>query len=170
MYYIGGKIKSVLPNKLEVDGKIIFNPKWHHFETAGWKKLPVELESVERQFIKWIDGDPFEMTQEEKDLLLESYIEKRKKQMIDQLWQSATAYEQKFISGSAPTKMLQLALQGNEKAAAIGVWLEQLWGTYYTRRDLVVAAETQEDINIISEDFSSVGEIPFTVKETIFGA
>ena len=112
---------------------------------------------------------PDHLTQE----IIDTYVttlDDFKQLKIDLLWQSATSYEQKFISGSAPAKMLQLALQGNEKAAAIGVWLEQLWGTYYTRRDLVVAAETQEAIDLVSEDFSSVGEIPFSVKETIFGA
>ena len=91
-----------------------------------------------------------------------------KYQKIERLWQAATDYELKFISGSAPTKMLQLALQGNEKAAAIGVWIEQLWGTYYARRDQVTAAHSKEIIDLINEDFSSLGEIPFSVKETIF--
>lgn len=82
MYYKDNRIIKELPTKIELNGKVIFNPKWNHFEEAGWKVFPAELESVQRRFIKWVNGDPVEMTQPEKDLLLESDLEQKKKQMI----------------------------------------------------------------------------------------
>ena len=169
MYYKNGRITASLPNKLELDGKVIFNPKWHHFEAAGWKELPVELESVEKRFIKWIDGDPVEMTQEEKDAILNDKFENIKNEKISQLWQAATDYEQNSISGSAPAKMLQLAMEGDQRAVAVGLWIQSIWASYYIRRDDVDAATTIEELEAISEDFSSVGPIPYTVKEIIFG-
>jgi hypothetical protein len=82
MYYKDNRIIKELPAKIELDDKIIFKPKWSHFEAAGWKVFPSELEAVQRRFIKWVNGEPVEMTQQEKDSLLAADIEQKKKQMI----------------------------------------------------------------------------------------
>jgi hypothetical protein len=97
-------------------------------------------------------------------------VDDLKSAKIESLWSAATAYETHRISGSAPTKIGLLADKGNVKAQAIEAWVTGLWALYYERRQIVVEAETIEALEAVSEDFSSVGDIPYTVFETIFGS
>jgi hypothetical protein len=85
MWYKDNRIINNLPVRLEIDGRVIFNPKWGHFETAGYKEFPESLQSVDRRFIKWVDGDPVEMSQEEKDNILASDFVENKKQKLMQI-------------------------------------------------------------------------------------
>lgn len=106
MYYKNGRIVTSLPNKLELDGKTIFNPKWHHYEAGGWKEFPSNLLSVDRKFIKWVDGDPVEMSQEEKDALLAQEFEKAKDTLYDQIIER---YSEVEIENITPAGAVQMA-------------------------------------------------------------
>ena len=111
---------------------------------------------------------PDDITQEEVDTYVTT-VDDFKSHKISRLWSAANVYEQNSISGSAPAKMLQLAIEGDERAVAIGLWIQSIWANYYIRRDEVEDATTIEELEAVSEDFSSVGPIPYSVKEVIFG-
>jgi len=169
LYYKSEKIKSVLPNKLELDGKVIFNPKWHHYEAAGWKEFPPELLAIDRKYIKWVDGDPVEMTQEEKDVVDSNNLDNIKYQKIERLWQAATDYEYTFVANGGYSALLEAKLAGSSKAASFGDWIKTIWTEYYARRDQVTASHSQEIIDLINEDFSTVGPPPYLIREVLFG-
>jgi hypothetical protein len=83
MWYKDNRIVSNLPVRVEINGKVIFNPKWSHFEAAGYKEFPESLKLIQSRFIKWVDGDPAEMSQEEKDAILNNdFIENKKQKLI----------------------------------------------------------------------------------------
>ena len=127
MYYIGGKIKSVLPTKLELDGKVIFNPKWHHYEAAGWKELPVELESVEKRFIKWVDGDPVEMSQAEKDAVDAAEKAQRIQQQTNEVVRLYQEVEESNTTSIGTVMLMQWSQADFPKAVAVAEWFTALY-------------------------------------------
>ena len=85
------------------------------------------------------------------------------------LWTAATNYEQSFVANAAYSGLLEAKLAGSPKAIAFGNWITALWAEYYSRKDALLAATTQAEIDAISEDFSSVGEPPYTIRDVLFG-
>ena len=69
MFYKDYRIHSELPKQVVLEGRTVHNPKWKHCEAAGWKLLPDGLVGVPLRHIKWVDGDPVEMSDEEKTAL-----------------------------------------------------------------------------------------------------
>ena len=92
-----------------------------------------------------------------------------KYQKIERLWQAATDYEYCYIAYGGYTALLEAKLAGSSKATAFGEWIKQLWREYYARRDQVTASHSQEIIDLINEDFSTVGPPPYPIREVLFG-
>lgn len=74
MFYKNNEIVNNLPSRLEIDGRVVFNPQWSHYESVGWNILPTELINIDKRFIKWIDGTPIKMSQEEIDEIINAPI------------------------------------------------------------------------------------------------
>lgn len=109
---------------------------------------------------------PDEITQEQ----INSYcisLDDEKETKIEKLWNSATNYEEKYISGSAPAKVGIKAASGDAKCIAIENWVLAIWTDYYVRKANALAATSEEELNLISEDFSSHGVIPYSVFEAL---
>ena len=140
MYYKNGRITASLPNKLEVDGKIIFNPKWHHYEADGWKEFPSELEAVQRRFIKWVNGHPVEMTQEEKDVILSSEFVQLKAQRIIQIDEKT----REIINEGFEFDGVMISLSPNAQSMFTGVSLAIQKG-YLTEADFPYEITTLDD-------------------------
>ena len=112
---------------------------------------------------------PDHLTQE----LIDTYVttlDDFKALKIDQLWQSATSYEYSYVANGAYAALLEAKLAGSTKATAFGNWISSIWTEYYIRRDSVIAAETQEAIDSVSDDFTLVGPPPYSIREVLFGA
>ena len=77
------------------------------------------------------------------------------------LWQAAHDYEFAQISGSALSLLTIGVMQGKPKSLAIKSWIQDIWNLYYTRK----ATITNTQIPNVMLDFSSCGEIPYTVPE-----
>lgn len=75
-YYKDCTIVTRLPNPLIHSGRTIFNPTQKRYEEAGWRLLPEVLVGVPTQHIKWVDGEPIEMSEEER-LSLEPTLEQK---------------------------------------------------------------------------------------------
>ena len=93
-----------------------------------------------------------------------------KAQKIEELWNAASKYESRYISGSAPAAIAKLVIAGNEKAIATEAWVNGIWADDYNRRQTVSIAETEETIHAVSDDFNNNGPIPYSIFETLFGA
>lgn len=77
----------------------------------------------------------------------------------ESLWQAATAYQEKFISGAALSLLTIGVLQQKPKALTVMNWIQSIWNNhYYPQKELV-------DENYTGYDFSVCGDMPFTVPE-----
>ena len=74
------------------------------------------------------------------------------------LWQSATDYQERYISGAAIGLLTIGVIQGKPKSAAVMAWINSVWALYYRRKPLVTADH-------VDCDFSSAGPMPYTVPE-----
>lgn len=78
----------------------------------------------------------------------------------NRLWEAASAWERKYISGVALSLLTLGVSHGLPKATAIAEWSDRLWnGTYYPRKALV-NLDTDPDC-----DFSVVGDMPYSIPE-----
>ena len=81
------------------------------------------------------------------------------KDKIEKLWQAADRYTSSFISGVAIGILTIGVLQQKPKAIAVSDWSSRVWAEYYVRKAQVT--RDSED----NHDFSSFGEIPYSVPE-----
>lgn len=77
---------------------------------------------------------------------------------IAQLWQSATTYEQRHISGSANNLLVIGVTKSLPKAIAVQNWVNAIWAEYYLRKI---------NTSNYNNDFSNVGSMPHSVTELI---
>lgn len=76
------------------------------------------------------------------------------------LWEAASAWERRNISGVALSLLTLGVSQGKPKSLAIAAWSNNLWnGLYYPRRALI-SLDTEPDC-----DFSAAGDMPYSVPE-----
>lgn len=79
--------------------------------------------------------------------------------LVAPLWLAANNWQEQYISGLAGGLLTLGVLQGKPKALAIMAWSGALWDEYYRRKAVVMAG------GIADDDFTSCGEMPFSVPE-----
>ena len=77
---------------------------------------------------------------------------------LQSLWQSATDYQERCISGAAIGLLTIGVIRQLPKSIAIMSWINSVWALYYARKPLVT--ETAVDT-----DFSALGPMPYSVPE-----
>lgn len=75
------------------------------------------------------------------------------------LWSAADKYQMEFISSVAIGLLTIGVIQQKQKALAVLAWTQVLWGEYYARKAAIMAGA------IPNYDFTSVGPIPYSVRE-----
>lgn len=127
------------------------------------------MSSVDRKFWKmnYESTDIEEMTQEEKDIILYNELEELKLKKIDELWNACYDYQNLFFNEPIWTKIMQMQLQGDTRAAEIDVWTNGLWGNYYTRRYMLNRMTDINEVKSASLSFESYGEPPYRVYELL---
>ena len=89
-------------------------------------------------------------------------LESMKQSNTAALWEAAHNYEYFQVSGSAVGLLALGVAQSKPKCIAVMTWIQSIWTLYYQRKPLV----THEwDATLL--DFSSCGQIPYTVPELI---
>lgn len=86
--------------------------------------------------------------------------EQMKQDNIARLWQAAHDYEYAQINGTGVGLLTLGVLQQKPKALAVQAWCQLVWDLYYTRK----AGVTYEPQTAVT-DFTSCGEMPFTIPE-----
>jgi len=76
------------------------------------------------------------------------------------LWEAASAWERRNISGVALSLLTLGVAQQKPKALAIAAWSNHLWNDTYYPRKALISLDTEPDC-----DFSSAGDMPFSVPE-----
>jgi hypothetical protein len=76
------------------------------------------------------------------------------------LWEAASAWERRNISGVALSLLTLGVSQGKPKSLAVAAWADRLWNDTYYPRKALISLEVEPDC-----DFSVVGDMPFSVPE-----
>lgn len=109
----------------------------------------------------WIDdGSGSVRNPELSDEQYAAGLEELKQQNIHDLWESATSYQEAQISGAAIGLLTIGVIQSKPKCFAVMMWVQSVWGTYYTRKAIMTHVYSESDY-----DFSSCGTMPYTVPE-----
>ena len=157
---------ATVVNKLTLEVKYSVNTP--DYMDGNWLINPV-LPIFDKKFWKIVDDVIVEMPQEEKDVVDSNNLDNIKYQKIERLWQAATDYEYSFVANGGYSALLEAKLAGSSKAASFGDWIKTIWTEYYARRDQVTASHSKEIIDLINEDFSTVGPPPYSIREVLFG-
>ena len=150
MYYKNGRIVNTLPHSLEFDGKVIFNPKWHHYEAAGWKELPASLRDLPRSHIKWVDGDPVELSQEEKDILSEKQASQAKESLINAIIDRYAEVERLNLTPAGAVQLKEWCDMDMPMAQANKAWFQ----THYEERLQKLLQVEADDLSVDPEPSS----------------
>lgn len=78
---------------------------------------------------------------------------------LDKLWQSATAWQERYISNAAYGLLAIGVIQSKPKCLACMTWINSIWmDHYYVQKPLVTH-------DYAGYDFSVCGPMPYTVPE-----
>lgn len=97
--------------------------------------------------------------------LPEVTLDELKERAVDQLWRNYKAYQQKYVDAEDLTLATLCASQGSAKGSAVQLWVMNLWAQYYTVRDTITAAGTEEELAAIDLGAEWCGEPPYTIRE-----
>lgn len=159
-----GRIVSTLPNKVNIDNKIIFSPKWEKLYNIGWRELPIEYNSNTWMFDL---GEYRTMTQEELDERENQKTEQRIQNDISRLWNYFHSFADSQMDGAArhsinllithPTTPQETLVKINEYSE----WWQLLWVSYGEYRQRIVNGETLDIDNI------EIQECPYTIWDIV---
>lgn len=79
---------------------------------------------------------------------------------ISDLWSAANTYQESQISGAAIGLLTIGVIQNKPISVTVMSWIQSIWELYYQRK-----AEMVYDPNPSIFDFSTIGQIPYTVPE-----
>ena len=105
----------------------------------------------------------FDFLQDEYEALDKTDHYEKEEERISELWQRATAYEQKYISGSMYTVLAVLIESKNIKSLEVSAWVRSIWDLYYQEKYKI---RNEDGYNSL-EDFSVCGDCPHSVPELI---
>ncbi len=92
-------------------------------------------------------------------------LDELKERAVNQLWRNYKAHQQKYVDAEDLTLATLCASKGSEKGSVVQLWVMSLWAQYYTVRDAISEAETEEALSAIDLTAESYGEPPYTIRE-----
>ena len=95
----------------------------------------------------------------------EKTLDELKDRAVNQLWRNYKTYQQKYVDAEDLTLATLCASQGSAKGSAVQLWVMNLWAQYYTVRDAISAAGTEEELAAIDLGAEWFGEPPYTIRE-----
>ena len=95
----------------------------------------------------------------------EKTLDELKAQAGNRLWRNYKTYQQKYVDAEDLTLATLCASQGSVKGSEVQLWVMNLWAQYYTVKDAISEAETEEAMAAIDLTAESYGEPPYTIRE-----
>ena len=95
----------------------------------------------------------------------EKTLDELKAQAVNRLWRNYKAHQQKYVDAEDLTLATLCAAKGSEKGSVVQMWVMSLWAQYYTVRDAISGAETEEALSAIDLTAEWYGEPPYTIRE-----
>lgn len=148
---------------LEYGGKKFANPQAAHYAAAGWKRRAdqVVADGQELTALAIVAGNSYTLQIKEKTVEDKKSILAARMQALDM---AARQYIDDKVHWTAGPMIFDKAKAKAPKSKAIKEWTESLWLEYYTRVAMLEAGEPWVDTML---DFSSVGPIPYKIKEAM---
>lgn len=81
------------------------------------------------------------------------------------LWRNYKTFQETYVDAEDLTLAVVCASKGSEKGAEVQMWVMGLWSQYYTVKDQIAAAQTDEELAAIDLTASSFGTPPYTIRE-----
>lgn len=81
------------------------------------------------------------------------------------LWQNYKTFQETYVDAEDLTLAVICASKGSAKGMAVQMWVMELWAQYYTVKDQIAAASTEEELSSIDLTADSFGTPPYTIRE-----
>lgn len=81
------------------------------------------------------------------------------------LWRNYKTFQETYVDAEDLTLAVVCASKGSEKGAEVQMWVMRLWTQYYTVKDQIAAAQTDEELAAIDLTADSFGPPPYTIRE-----
>ncbi len=88
-----------------------------------------------------------------------------KEEAYNTLWNNYKTYQQTYVDAEDLTLAVICANGGSQKGAAIQMWVMNLWAQYYSVKDAITAAETEDVLSTINLTADAFGQPPYTIRE-----
>lgn len=140
-----------------------------HYLDGNWLINPdlSVVDGVEKRFWKIEDGSVIEMTEEEKETVINADLPELIPAKIKNLWQACFDYQSKFYTEPIFTRMSEMKEAGDTRINEVETWINALWADYYTRRYTANHASSESILETISEDYTNNGTPPYTVAQLL---
>ena len=92
-------------------------------------------------------------------------LDELKDTAVNMLWRNYKIHQQKYVDAEDLTLATLCASQGSVKGSAVQLWVMNLWAQYYTVRDAISEAGTEEELSALDLTAESYGEPPYTIRE-----
>lgn len=94
-----------------------------------------------------------------------SVFEAQKTAAYDKLWANYKAFQETYVDAEDLTLAVVCSSRGSAKGAAVQMWVMRLWAQYYTVKDQIAEASTEEELSSIDLTADSFGTPPYTIRE-----
>ena len=81
------------------------------------------------------------------------------------LWRNYKTFQETYVDAEDLTLAVVCASRGSAKGAAVQMWVMGLWAQYYTVKDQISAAASEEELSSIDLTPDSFGTPPYTIRE-----
>ena len=88
-----------------------------------------------------------------------------KDEMYYYLWKNYKDFQTKYVDAEDLTLATLCAQGGSEKGIAVQMWVMNLWKHYYEVKDMIVNAETLEELKAIDISTTTLEAPPYTIRE-----
>lgn len=123
-----------------------------------WKEL-LAAQSDGKRIVTGHDGIPVAEEPPKRPLA------ELKEEAYNTLWNNYKTYQQTYVDAEDLTLAVVCANGGSQKGAAIQMWVMNLWAQYYSVKDAITAAETEDVLSTINLTADAFGQPPYTIRE-----
>ena len=160
-------MRHIVINKISLQKYVVTDLTNYNIEEWLVNPDTSAVDNVLHKYWKIVENSIIEMTEEEKTALDTNILQQYMADKIFDLWSSTDEYNKKFFSGGIYSRILEMKLNGEQRAIDCEAWIDALWHDYYTRKYFLSIKTTVEEVDTISMDFTNNGNPPYTVAELL---
>ncbi len=125
------------------------------------------IQSVEKRFWKIDGNNVVEMSEEEKQIIINQNLPGLISLKIKELWEACFSYQSKFYTEPIFTRMSEMKKEGDSRIIEVETWINNLWNDYYTRRYMANHATSVQVLDEINSNYENNGSPPYMVADLL---